>query len=320
MPDSDPPKSISIIIPVYNEVESLTELYNQIISAVKTLPLEVEIWFIDDGSTDSSWVKVEGLARIDPRVSGVRFRRNFGKASALQAGFERATGDVVFTMDADLQDDPQEIPHFLETLATGFDVVSGWKQVRNDPIYKVFPSRVFNAMVSRVTGVKLHDHNCGFKVYRQPVVKTVRLYGELHRFVPVLAAAQGFRIGEMIVQHRARKFGHSKFGAKRYLKGFLDMLGVKFTTTFGERPLHAFGALAVGSLGFAFGLGLIGIVMLLLNYLFLATAALLIAVAFGLFAGQAMMTGLIAELLVQRTILDDSTTRISQTISGPGVP
>ncbi|MCA9266717.1 MAG: glycosyltransferase family 2 protein, partial [Planctomycetales bacterium] len=207
--------------------------------------------FVDDGSTDASWSIVCDLAAKDPRVRGIRFRRNFGKAAALSAGFDAARGDIVMTLDADLQDDPREIPHFLEKMNEGFDVVSGWKKRRYDPWHKVGPSRVFNWLVGRLTGVKLHDHNCGFKAYRREIFREVRLYGELHRFVPVLAAAKGWRVGEVVVHHRAREHGKSKYGLTRIPKGFLDLLTVKFLTGFGERPQHFLGA--VGLVGFAIG-------------------------------------------------------------------
>ncbi len=180
-------------------------------------------------------------------MSGLRFRRNFGKAAALGAGFESAHGELVMTLDADLQDDPREIPRFLTAIATGLDVVSGWKRVRHDPWHKVFPSRVFNWLVSRLTGVSLHDHNCGMKCYRREVFREVRLYGELHRFVPVLAAARGFRVGEITIAHRPRRYGRSKYGVRRFVTGFLDLLTVKFLTGFGQRPQHLLGAVGLAS-------------------------------------------------------------------------
>jgi glycosyltransferase involved in cell wall biosynthesis len=201
-----------------------------------------EILFIDDGSRDSSWNVVRQLAATDPHIKAIRFRRNFGKACALNVGFQASMGDLVITMDADLQDDPAEIPRFLSKLYdNNLDVVSGWKRKRYDPWHKVFPSRVFNAMVSKLTGCRLHDHNCGFKLYRSQVVKDVQLYGELHRFVPVLASARGFKVGEIEVHHRPRSFGHSKYGWNRMFKGFLDLLAVTARTRFGGRPIHLLG-------------------------------------------------------------------------------
>lgn len=244
----------SAVIPVYNEAESLEQLHGELDAVAREHGYEFEILFVDDGSTDDSWRTIERLAARDSRVRGIRLRRNFGKAAALTAGFAETTGDVVFTLDADLQDDPHEIPNFLATLGDELDVVSGWKKVRHDPLEKVIPSRVFNALVSWLTGVKLHDHNCGFKCYRGEVVKEVRIYGELHRFVPVLAAARGYKVGELAIQHRARQHGRSKYGMRRYLKGFLDLLTVYFLTGFQQRPLHLMGTIGLA----CFALGVLG--------------------------------------------------------------
>jgi dolichol-phosphate mannosyltransferase len=246
----------------------------------------MEVWFIDDGSRDGSWATIADLSKADPRVKGLRFRRNFGKAAALQAGFQRASGEVVLTLDADLQDDPAEIPRFLEAVSAGTDVVSGWKKVRHDPWHKVFPSRVFNGMVSRMTGVKLHDHNCGFKAYRGPVVKEVSLYGELHRFVPVLASARGYSVGEIAIHHRRRKFGKSKFGARRFLKGFFDLLHVSARCGFGYRPMHLFGHVSLYA-------GLLGLGCLLLAWWY--SYAAIAVVVFFVLAGQSLLTGLACE-------------------------
>ena len=229
---------LSIVVPVYNEAESLKPLHAELIEVAGREGYELQLVFVDDGSTDESWQIVHELASADPRVQAVRLRRNFGKAAALSCGFAESRGELVMTLDADLQDDPEEIPKFLEKMKGGFDVVSGWKKVRHDPWHKVGPSRVFNWLVSSLTGVKLHDHNCGMKCYRRDVIREVRLYGELHRFVPVLAAARGFRVGELVIQHRARRFGQSKFGVNRFVKGFLDLITVKFLTGFGQRPQH----------------------------------------------------------------------------------
>jgi dolichol-phosphate mannosyltransferase len=247
---------LSIVIPVFNELESVGELHRELDAVARDEGFDLEVIFVDDGSTDGSWDAIDGLAKGDERVRGIRFRRNFGKAAALDAGFRAARGDLVLTLDADLQDDPREIPRFLAKMDEGFDVVSGWKQVRHDPWHKVGPSRVFNRLVGWLTGVKLHDHNCGFKCYRREIFREVRLYGELHRFVPVLAHARGWRVGEIVVHHRPRKHGSSKYGMKRIIKGFLDLLTVYFLTGFGQRPQHLLGA--VGLLFFFLGgMGLI---------------------------------------------------------------
>jgi dolichol-phosphate mannosyltransferase len=244
----------STVITVYNEADSLLELHEQLDAVAREQDYDLEIVFVDDGSTDSSWEIIQQLARDDQRIRGIRFRRNFGKAAAQSAGFAAASGDPVFTLDADLQDDPKEIPRFLSEMDQGYDVVSGWKRERHDPWHKVIPSRVFNWLVSRMTGVQLHDHNCGFKCYRREIFQEVRLYGELHRFIPVLAAARGWRVAEVVVAHRARKHGHSKYGVGRIPKGFLDLMTVKFLTGFGQRPQHLLGtiglvAFAVGAVG-----------------------------------------------------------------------
>ena len=258
---------LSAVIPVYNEVESLPALHAELSEVARENGYQLEIIFIDDGSRDGSWDAIERLAAADPRVRGIRFRRNFGKAAALSAGFEAAQGEYVVTLDADLQDDPHEIPRFLAEMEKGFDCVSGWKQVRHDPWHKVGPSRVFNWLVGRLTGVKLHDHNCGFKCYRREIFPEVRIYGELHRFVPVLAAARGWTVGEIVVNHRARKFGQSKYGVSRIIKGFLDLLTVYFLTGFNQRPQHLLGTLGIAS----FAIGFAGLLYLTVSWILLHT-------------------------------------------------
>jgi glycosyltransferase involved in cell wall biosynthesis len=254
MTETLPPLPLTLVIPVYNERESLVALHAEIDAVARLQKLDFEIVFVDDGSRDGSWEIVKELAANDPRVHGLKFRRNFGKAAALQAGFAVARGARVVTLDADLQDDPAEIPQFFRMMDDGHDLVVGWKKVRHDPWHKVFPSRIFNGMVSRLTGVKLHDHNCGMKAYTLDVCRSIRLYGEMHRFVPVLAHAQGFRVGEVVIRHRARQFGKSKYGFKRFLRGFLDLLTVTYLTTYRMRPMHLFGSwsLFAGGLGIAF--------------------------------------------------------------------
>jgi dolichol-phosphate mannosyltransferase len=250
--------ALSLVVPVYNERESLAKLHAQIVAAVGGLA--IEIIFVDDGSRDGSWEVIRELAAADPRVRGLRFRRNFGKAAALQAGFDTARGSRLITLDADLQDDPAEIPNFLKQLDHGYDLVSGWKKVRHDPWHKVLASRVFNGLVSGVTGVRLHDHNCGMKAYTAAVVRELHLYGDMHRFVPVLAAAKGFRVGELVIHHRPRQFGRSKYGVRRFLRGFLDLLTVSYLTTYGRRPMHLFGGLALLIVAVAVWLAIVGVV------------------------------------------------------------
>ena len=236
---------LSAVIPVFNEADSLETLHGELAEVGRAEGYELEVIYVDDGSTDKSWEVIQRLAAADSQVRGIRFRRNFGKAAALSAGFNAARGERVMTLDGDLQDDPREIPRFLARLDEGLDVVSGWKQVRLDPWHKVGPSRIFNWLVGLLTGVHLHDHNCGMKCYRREIFREVRLYGELHRFVPVLAHARGFRVGELAINHRPRRFGQSKYGWRRFVKGFLDLLTVKFLTGFGQRPQHLLGTVGL---------------------------------------------------------------------------
>ncbi|WP_430810283.1 MULTISPECIES: glycosyltransferase family 2 protein [unclassified Carboxylicivirga] len=244
---------LSIVVPLYNEEESIKELYDWIQRVVSPLNWSYEVIFVDDGSTDTSWTVIEELKREAAPVKGIRFRRNYGKSAGLYCGFEAAQGDVVITMDADLQDSPDEIPELTRMVKEeGYDIVSGWKKKRYDPIGKTLPSKLFNRTVRMVSGIKLHDFNCGLKAYRNEVVKNIEVYGEMHRYIPLIAKQAGFkRIGEKVVQHQERKYGVSKFGIERTIKGFLDLLSVTFIAKFGKRPMHLFGAL--GTLMFAVG-------------------------------------------------------------------
>jgi glycosyltransferase involved in cell wall biosynthesis len=244
---------ISVVVPVYNEERSVALLLDEIRSALEPLAREWEAIFVDDGSTDGSFGALTRLHAANDNVRVVRLRRNFGKATALAAGFEEAAGDLIVTIDADLQDDPAEIPRLLAKLDEGFDLVSGWKTRRRDPWTRRVLSRVFNATTSRLSGVRLHDMNCGLKAYRADVVRGLSLYGELHRFLPVLAHHRGFRIAELPVNHRPRAHGRSRYGLERYLRGFFDLLTVAFIGRYRHRPLHLFGGLglALGTLGTA---------------------------------------------------------------------
>jgi len=247
---------LSLIIPLKNEAESLPELEAWIRRVLERHGFSYQIIFIDDGSTDTSWTVIERLKTVNPNIQAIKFRRNYGKSAALHVGFQAAKGDVVVTLDADLQDSPDEIPELYRMITEAhFDLVSGWKKRRRDPLEKRLPSKLFNAVASAMSGIKLHDFNCGLKAYRQPVVKAVEVYGEMHRWIPVLAKWAGFtRIGEKVVEHQARKYGHTKFGWERYINGFLDLLSVYFVGKFGKRPMHFFGTLGVLSflLGFGF--------------------------------------------------------------------
>ena len=248
------PGLISVVVPALNEEDSVCTLHREILDASAAMDREVEIIFVDDGSTDATPARLKALCASHEGTKLISFRRNFGKAAALDAGFSAARGDIIFTMDADLQDDPAEMPRFLEALEGGLDVVSGWKHKRNDPLDKTLPSRVFNGVVGKLSGVKLHDFNCGFKAYRAEALEGLRLYGEMHRFIPVLLHWRGFRSGEIAVNHRSRQFGKSKYGMGRLFKGGLDFLGVMLNTRYGTRPLHVFGGAAFLFGGIGFGI------------------------------------------------------------------
>jgi glycosyltransferase involved in cell wall biosynthesis len=240
--------NLSIVIPLLNEEESLNELYSWIIKVMAQNNYSYEVIFIDDGSTDSSWNVIQGLAGQDPNVKGIRFLRNYGKSQALHAGFAKAQGDVVITMDADLQDSPEEIPDLYSMVTSGgYDMVSGWKKKRYDSVvFKNLPSKLFNWAARKTSGVYLHDFNCGLKSYKNAVVKNVEVSGEMHRYIPVLAKNAGFaKIGEKVVQHQARRYGTTKFGMERFINGFLDLITIWFLSRFGKRPMHLFGALGV---------------------------------------------------------------------------
>lgn len=248
---------VSIVIPLYNEEESLPELCAWIDAVLSKDQLSYEVILVDDGSKDDSWAQIESLKLKYPQIKGIKFRRNYGKSAALHTGFGAAEGEVVFTMDADLQDSPEEIPAMRRMIVEeGYDVVSGWKKKRFDPfLRKRVPTKLFNWAARRVSGIKLHDFNCGLKAYKLNVVKSVEVYGDMHRYIPVLAKSNGFtQIGEKVVQHQERKYGVTKFGMSRFMNGFLDLLTVSFLTKFGKKPMHLFGAL--GSLMFLVGLGM----------------------------------------------------------------
>ncbi|MCX6169749.1 MAG: glycosyltransferase family 2 protein [Ignavibacteriales bacterium] len=234
-------KKVSIVVPLLNEEESLRPLYNEIKKSLKTISIDYEILFIDDGSTDKSLNVIKELARFDNKIHYYSFRSNYGKSAALQIAFKHVTGDAVITMDADLQDDPNEIPNLLKKLDQGFDMVSGWKKKRFDPIIKKISSKFFNYITRLFTHVKIHDFNCGLKAYRKEVVQSINVYGELHRYIPVLANWKGFSVTEIIVKHHPRRYGKTKFGISRFFKGFVDLITVIFTTRYIKRPMHLFG-------------------------------------------------------------------------------
>jgi glycosyltransferase involved in cell wall biosynthesis len=311
---------LAVVIPVFNEADSLATLHGELRQVAAKQGLNLEIIFIDDGSTDASWAIIKRLASEDDTVKGIRFRRNFGKAAALSAGFHTAKADLVLTLDGDLQDDPAEIPNFLMRLREqNLDVVSGWKQKRHDPWHKVWPSRVFNFMVSQLTSVKLHDHNCGMKLYKAEIFREVRLYGELHRFIPVLAHSRGYKVGEVVINHRPRKHGRSKYGFTRFTKGFLDLLTVKFLTSYSQRPQHLLGTCGLVS----FSLGLLGMLYLAVIWVIrlfepsvsepLHQRPLLIYAAAALLLGAQMMSiGFLAELITAHRQRDEDAFNVAE--------
>ncbi len=296
-------KNVSIVVPLFNEDESLPELYQWIKRVVDENNLTYEVLFIDDGSKDKSWEIIEKLASDDTNVKAIKFQRNYGKSAALQVGFQAASGSVVITMDADLQDSPDEIPDLYRlVIIEDFDVVSGWKKKRHDPISKTIPTKLYNWAARRITGIHLHDFNCGLKAYKLSVVKSIEIYGDMHRYIPALAKYAGFnRIGEKVVQHQARKYGVTKFGLNRFLNGPLDLMTVAFMGKFGKKPMHFFGAL--GMLMFCIGFGLI--FYLGIDKLFIHTTArnlaqrseFFISLAAMIMGVQFFLAGFLAEMI-----------------------
>lgn len=295
---------LSIVVPCYNEQESLPELFEKLEAVVARMGCEAEYIFVDDGSTDRTVAVLRTLAERSPRVNLISFRRNYGKSAALTAGFRAASGDCVVTIDADLQDDPEEIPNLLRRIDGGADLVSGWKANRQDPVSKTLPSRVFNAVVRAATGLKLHDFNCGLKMYRRDVTDAINVYGELHRFIPALAAWEGFRVDEIPVKHYKRKYGHSKYGARRFLNGFFDLITTMFVTRRALNPLHFFGRIAV----VLFVVGLIPQLYFLFEWLagegIRVRPVMLLGFVLIIVAIQIASIGLLAELITARGARD----------------
>lgn len=296
-------RDISIVVPVCNEQDSLETLLREIHEVARARDYAVQVVFVDDGSTDHSWQVINRLAEDDPTVGGVRFRRNSGKAAALMAGFAVARGELVVTMDADLQDPPQELPNLIERIDAGFDVVSGWKRHRLDPWHKVYPSHVFNRLISRLTGVRLHDHVCGLKCYRRKVASDLRIYGEQHRFLGVLAAARGYRVTEVPTLHRRRTTGVGKYGFSRFAKGFLDLLTVMALTRFRWRPQHMIGV--IGLWAIAGLVPLLPLLLLLQRYVPFVALPLTVLLTVGLLGCTLIAIGLTAELVVAERPLTD---------------
>jgi glycosyltransferase involved in cell wall biosynthesis len=303
MPDTALHNSVafSLIIPLLNEQGSLIELYDQISAVMARMGQSYEIIFIDDGSTDDSATMIEELHVQDPRVKLIQFLHNFGKSAALAAGFLACQGRFVVTMDADLQDDPEEIPHLFAKIETGYDLVSGWKKIRHDPFIKRITSKVYNYFTSKFSGIRLHDFNCGLKMYRREVVKTMRVYGDLHRYLPVIAHRSGFRVTELPVQHRPRRHGVSKFGMTRFTRGAFDLMTITFLTRYQMRPLHLFGLLGF----FTFGSGSVILIYLaferLVNQVFLSNRPLLFLGVLLIIVGiQFFSIGLLGEMITSQ--------------------
>ena len=306
---------ISVVVPLFNEEHSLDALYHEIAAVLDSQPEPYEVVFVDDGSTDGSMAVLERLHGETTNVVAVHLRRNFGKAAALQAGFLEARGDVVVTMDADLQDDPAEIPQLLVKLDEGFDLVSGWKARRNDPWTRRVLSKVFNWATAVVSGVRLHDVNCGLKAYRAEVLKGMRIYGELHRFIPVLASYRGFRVAEISVNHRAREHGRSRYGLSRYLRGFFDLLSVTFMGRYRHRPLHLFGGLGL-VMGFVGSLILLYLTVIKIGGAAIGHRPLLtLGVLLVVVGIQLLSLGLLSELITsQHEERMDERTRMQQVV------
>jgi glycosyltransferase involved in cell wall biosynthesis len=303
---------VSIVIPVYNEDESLPELCSWIERVMREHGLSYEVILVDDGSTDRSWDVVNDLRRNNPHIKGIKFQRNYGKSAALNEGFKAARGEVVITMDADMQDSPDEIPELRRMiLEDRYDMVSGWKKLRHDPISKTLPSKFFNWATRKVSKIPLHDFNCGLKAYRKKVVKGIEVYGEMHRYIPVIAKWSGFKkIGEKVVQHRARKYGYTKFGGLgRGLKGFLDLASITFVGKYGKRPMHFFGPLGV-IFGLIGGVEAISLVIQKLNDRSSSTLtnhpAFYIALTSVIVGSQLFLTGFVAELISRNSTARNS--------------
>ena len=300
-----PMPRLSVVIPAWNEAESLPELHRELVASLETLGMTWEIIYVDDGSRDGTDRVIESLCAADARARGVLLSRNFGKSAALATGFQLVRGEYVCTMDADLQDDPSELPKLFAALDQGLDLVSGWKVKRRDPLTKRWPSKLFNAVTSSVAGVRLHDFNCGFKLYRREVVDALEVYGELHRFLPALAHWRGFRVGEIGVNHRARRYGQSKFGASRFVNGFLDLLTAAFISTSALKPLHVFGRIGLLFLAAGFALAVWFVAQWLHGDPLRVRPLMLFGAASVLVGMQFVLMGLLGEMIAHQSARDE---------------
>ncbi len=310
---------VSIVVPVYNEVESIPELVGRITDACETGSLSFEVWLVDDGSRDGSWDAIEAAHTGDARFAGIRMRRNYGKSAALALGFTHVQGKYVITMDADLQDDPDEIPALIAKLEEGYDLVSGWKKARKDPLEKKIASRFFNFVTRVLSGIRLHDFNCGLKAYRAEVVQNVQVYGELHRYIPMLAKWAGFnRITEQVVKHHPRKFGKTKFGLGRYITGFLDLITVIFLTRFAVRPMHFFGLLGTLSFMGGIGISLYLTVLKLMGQPLGNRPLLFLGMLLILLGAQSFFTGFLGEMIIRPRMEDAGTYKVVKVLPPTG--
>lgn len=300
-------KIISVIIPSYNEEESIVELSIALKKVFERIHANYEVIFIDDGSNDDSFQKIREVNRLNNRFKCIKFKRNYGKSAALSEGFKAAKGDIIITMDADLQDDPEEIPSLIQKLNQGFDMVSGWKKKRYDPFIKRFSSRFFNFVTSRLVGLKLHDYNCGLKAYKREVIKNIKIYGEMHRYIPAIAYLSGYRVTEIPVTHHPRKFGKTKFGSSRFIKGLLDLMTVLFTSKFIKRPLHFFGVIGIMSFIAGFGILIYLTILKFFESVPISNRPLfMIGILFAIVGIQFISLGLIAEMITKTSLENDN--------------
>jgi glycosyltransferase involved in cell wall biosynthesis len=300
-------KVISVIVPLYNEEESVVELSIALKKVLENIKANYEVIFIDDGSTDASFLKIKEINHLNNRFKCIKFKRNYGKSAALSEGFKMSNGDYVITMDADLQDDPEEIPALLMKINEGYDLVSGWKKKRHDPFIKKHTSKLFNFVTSRLVGLKLHDYNCGLKAYRKDVVKNIKVYGEMHRYIPAIAHLSGYKVTEIPVTHHPRKFGKTKFGTSRFINGMLDLITVIFTTKFIKRPLHLFGT--VGLISFLAGVGIIAYLTVLKFFDSVPISnrpLFLVGILLSIVGVQFISLGLIAEMITKNSPDNDN--------------
>lgn len=308
---------ISVVVPVYNEEKNIPVLYEELISVLTTVNEDYEILFIDDGSSDSTFGELSKLNFQNPRVKIIKFRKNLGKSTALNAAFRHAKGDIIVTMDGDLQDNPKDIPLFIAKIHEGFDLVSGWKNPRLDPFTKRAPSLIYNALVRLVTGIDLHDFNCGFKAYKKNVAENLRLYGEMHRYIPALAAWNGYSIAEIIINHRPRQFGTSKFHKSRIIKGLMDLITIQFLTKYASRPLHVFGVVGLTSVVLGMTTGMYLLFLKFFRGESIGERPLLVLSSLLILAGlQFICWGLIGEMIAYREIREENPDRYIESVLG----